>query len=212
MEDIIKKLKTDDERFDILNKALSVASENTIGFLAQELRKIRRSYDDTNIAGEEKEDRIVSADQLKRLEKTYLKQMKDIDISGALLDTEDFLYAFYLWQDLDNEAANLFLEEIFKDDIKKLKFFCFLAGSWSGTKGSGWSYSHSNYSDYFCGEEIYKQIQDLDKNNLDDFNEQQLIKLASFYLNYGKDEFYNVTEQQAKELVNEWRKCAVKNN
>ena len=47
-----------------------------------------------------------------------------------------------------------------------------------------------------------------DKSKLNVFTESELIKLASFVLNYHKDEMDDVTEKEAQQLVNEW-KCEV---
>ena len=68
-----------------------------------------------------------------------------------------------------------------------------------------WSFTHSNYSEYATAEEIYKAIQELDKARIAEFDEVELVKLASFYLNYNKDEFMHVTEQKAMKLVEQWK-------
>ena len=122
-----------------------------------------------------------------------------------MLDSDESAHAFYLWEDLDKENAQKYINRIFKDPIRKLKFICRLAGKWSGTNGTGWSFVHSNFSGYTTAGEIYESIQQLEKGRLDEFTETEQIKLASYYLNYNKDEYMHVTEQQAMELVKKWK-------
>ena len=50
-----------------------------------------------------------------------------------------------------------------------------------------------------------------DKNMIDEFTEMEQIKLASFVCNYDKGEFYHVSEDEARELLKQW-KLEVKNN
>ena len=43
------------------------------------------------------------------------------------------------------------------------------------------------------------------KKMLDDSSDIELVKLASFFLNYHKDEMDYATEQDAMKLVDEWK-------
>ena len=52
---------------------------------------------------------------------------------------------------------------------------------------------------------LYNLIQGFDKSRLNEFTEIEQIKLASFVLNYHKREMEHVNEQEALELVNEWK-------
>ena len=135
----------------------------------------------------------------------FLEKMHEFSKTATLLDKEDSAMAFFLWEDLDKERAQNYIRTVFTDPIRKLKYICTLAGRWSGGNGSGWSFTHSNYSEYATAEEIYKAIQELDKARIAEFDEVELVKLASFYLNYNKDEFMYVTDQKAMKLVEQWK-------
>ncbi len=50
-----------------------------------------------------------------------------------------------------------------------------------------------------------KAITDLDKSKLDQFTETEQIQLASFVLDYKKDEMDHVDEKKAKSLVLKWK-------
>ena len=79
-----------------------------------------------------------------------------------------------------------------------------MAGKWIGTSGSGWAFNQKDYSEYITDEEIYNLIQGYDKRKIQEFDFLDQIKLASFVLNYKKDEIYYANEQKANELVEEW--------
>ena len=44
-----------------------------------------------------------------------------------------------------------------------------------------------------------------DKNMLHEFTELEQIKLASFVCNYDKDEFNRTSEDEARELLKQWK-------
>lgn len=80
-----------------------------------------------------------------------------------------------------------------------------MAGRWNGTHGSGWSFNAKNYSEYITDDEIYNLIKEFDKSKLYKFTEIEQIKLASFVLNYNKTEMDHANEQEALQLLNEWK-------
>ena len=110
-----------------------------------------------------------------------------------------------MWECFDKDGVVDYLNELFKDEVNKLKFICAIADRWVGSNGSAWSFSTKNYSEYISQDEIYNLIQDFDKNKLDVFTETEQIQLASFVLNYHKHETDHVYEQDALELVNKWK-------
>lgn len=202
---LVRKLKTNEERFELFRDALLNANKFSLGAVARVIRKLEWAYGRFTDEKEEEKDQLVSLEQLICLEKMFLTKIEEFTKSDILLDTEETMQAFYLWRDLEKDQSQLYVREIFKNEIKKLKFICKYAGKWSGTNGSGWSFSHNYYSDYASEEDIYNSIQTMDKNKLGEFTELEQIQLASFVLNYQKDEFMHVTEEQAKQLVNQWK-------
>ena len=114
--------------------------------------------------------------------------------------------AFYLWECLDKDRAQIYLKEILKEDFNILKFVCSIASRWNGTDGSGWFFKLNNYLTYISPDTIYKKIQEFDKRDLYKFTLDDQIKLASFVLNYEKsDNNYGVNKKLAKNLVNKWK-------
>ena len=69
-----------------------------------------------------------------------------------------------------------------------------------------------NLKDIGCkygNEAIYELIQVYGKDHIDEFTELEQIKLASFVLNYDKDDMFQVNEQAAMRLVDEWTRSNV---
>lgn len=59
---------------------------------------------------------------------------------------------------------------------------------------------------YTTTEEVKKIIDEYDRKKMvNDFSEQELIKLASFVLNYKKDKIYRATLEMAVQKVIEWQ-------
>ena len=203
--DLMRKLRTDDERYSILCTALKNANEHSLGLMGHVINRIELAY--ARLAGnvEKKEDQIITLGQLEKLEKEYVKKIKSIGRTAKLVEIEDFNMIFYLWSCYNPDAANVYLKNGFKDDVFKLKFICRMAGKWNGTNGSGWGFDSKNYAEYISDEEVYELILGYAQDNLDKFTELEQIQLASFALNYKKDRMDHVPEQKARQLVQKWK-------
>ena len=87
-----------------------------------------------------------------------------------------------------------------------LRYVCRMAGKWTGSNGSGWSFDSLLNDKYTTTEEVKKIIDEYDRKKMvNDFSEQELIKLASFVLNYKKDKIYRATLEMAVQKVIEWQ-------
>lgn len=202
---IIKRLKTEEEKYDIIRSTVENINKTGLGMMARIINRIELAYGRLAGNSEKKDEQIISLNHLEELEKIYVARIRDIAKSESVLDMNGFNFVFYLWECLDKDGVEKYLKELFKSEVNKLKFICAMAGKWNGTNGSGWSFYSKNYSEYVSQDEVYDMIQSFDKNKLDEFTEVEQIKLASFILNYNKHEMDHVNEQEALKLVNEWR-------
>lgn len=110
--------------------------------------------------------------------------------------------AFSLWDILDsNNAQNYLTNTVFTNDVLKLKFVCKFAGRKSVKGKSGWSFNENNYDKYIKDSDIYISIKKLDVKKINDFTEEEKIKLASFILRY-KNVVEDVGDEDAKNYVN----------
>lgn len=155
---------------------------------------------------EEKDGQIISLSHLIEVEKMYVAKIHELSNVTLLVDIKEFSFVFYLWESFEKEEAKNYVDKLFEDDANKIRFVCALAGRWNGTNGCGWSFNSKSYSEYISDEEIFNLIQDYDKSKMEVFSSEEQIKMASFVLNYGKSEMFHVNEQEAMNLIKEWKK------
>lgn len=203
--DIIKRFKTEKEKYGIICSAVESVNKNGLGTMARIINRMELAYGRLSGNSEKKDEQIISLAHLEELENIYVTRVHAIVNSEPILDMNEFQIVFYLWECFDKDGAVDYLEELFKTEVNKLKFICAMAGKWNGTNGSGWSFYPKRYSEYISQDEGYNMIQSFDKNKLDEFTDIEQIKLASFALNYEKTEMDYVNEQEALKLVNEWK-------
>ena len=205
-EDLLNKLESQNERFDLLKNTIECIDKNGLGTLGRIINGIELAYG--RLAGdhEKKDKQVISIQQLEEIEQVYLDRLRTLAKSDDLIKIDGFGIVLYLWECFDKPEAKEYFDDILKNDILKLKFICSLAGRWNGTNGSGWTFYSKNYNEYVSDEEIYKLICSVDKRNLDDyFSNEEQIKLASFYLNYGKDEIEHANESSAQKQIKAWK-------
>jgi len=202
---LLKKIKSEDERYDVISAIAEAATKTGLGALARIINRIELGYG--RLAGdvENKEEQIIRLDQLRNLEQLYVTAIQRIATEEDLLDLNDFSYIIYLWEALDQENAPKYIQGLMQDENQTLKYVCAMANRWNGTGGNGWSFNAEQYSSYISDDEIYNLIQKYDKKRLHVFSDNEQIKLASFFLNYQKDEMYHANEQKAMKLVQEWK-------
>lgn len=203
--DIIKRIKTEEEKYKIIRSAVENANEIGLGAMAKIINRIELAYGRLAGKSEKLDEQIISLAHLEELEKIYVDKIQVVADSKLILDINDFNIVFYLWKCFDKDGAEKHLQKLFKNELNKLKFICALANRWNGSDGSGWSFSSRDYSKYISKDEVYNLIQNFDKSKLDGLTEIEQIKLASFALNYNQHEMDHINEREALKLVNEWK-------
>lgn len=202
---------------------------NVIYLLAMDREVVRRALTDVhNIDGNEYLEKIIQVPfELPELKKSklhniflnkldqiindlpgeviYVAKVRDIVNSEFILDRNEFNNVFYLWKCFDKDGVEAYLKGLLKTEVNKLKFICAMATKWHSTNGSGWRFYPQNYSEYISQNEVYNMIQGFDKSKLNQFTDIEQIKLASFALNYNKNEMDHADEQAALNLISEWK-------
>ncbi|WP_289460614.1 KAP family P-loop NTPase fold protein [Lactobacillus intestinalis] len=205
--ELLKKMKTKDEVYSVLNSTVCIADMDELSVLGRLINSIELAYGRLAGDSEKKEMQIISVDQLLDLEKKYVNRIYNVVDSKTIFDIETFSRVHYLWKCFDPEGLTKYLKELFtNNEMNKLKFLCATAICWRGFEEKKWNFSQKSYEEYFTKEEVYNLIQNLSASDLNQFNETQLIKLAAFVLNYHDSEMDDVSEKDAEKLVKQWRK------
>lgn len=204
-ESIIKRLNTEEERYSVVRSAVENANKSGLGTIAKMINRSELAHGRLAGKSERKNEQLVSLEHLEELEKTYVKKINDIVNIESIIDIDELGLVLYLWESFDNTGANSYMKKLLNNDVNKLRFICTTASKWRGTNGSGWSFYPEYYSNYISKDEVYSLIQSLDKEKLEAFTEIELIKLASFSLDYHNDDMDYVNEKDAIKLVNEWK-------
>ena len=204
IESILKKINSEEEKYQIIRSSVEKVDKNGLAEMARIINSIELSYGRLAGNSENKGRQIISLEHLKELEKIYVEKIRSITSSGLISDIKRFGIVFYLWECFDEEGVSEYLKNLFESEVNILKFICSIASEWQGTDGIRWDFSVKNYQKYISQDRIYNIIQNFDKNKLYKFTDIEKIKLASFVMNYQKNEMDYVNEQEAKKLVNQW--------
>lgn len=204
IEDIFKKINSEEEKYQIICSSVEKVDKNGLAAMARIINSIELSYGRLAGDSENKGKQIISLAHLEELEKIYVEKIRSITSSESISDIKWFGLVFYLWECFDEKGVSEYLEKLFESEVNILKFICSIASKWQGTDGVRWDFSGKNYQKYISQDEIYTIIQNFDKNKLYKFTDIEKIKLASFVMNYQKNEMDYVNEQEAKKLVNQW--------
>lgn len=197
----IEKLK---ERYQVINSALNNASVKNLGMIASIINTIESAYKEQVHQVENIEKQLLSLDHIARIEKLYISKINYIIDDYQIFDLHKGNIIFSLWRYLDKENAESYLDKILKRNINVLKFICSIAHRWNGTNSYGWGFNIDEYANIISKEEIYNTIQEFDKRKLSQFSKVDQIKLASFVLNYDKNDWDRVNEVDAQKLVDKW--------
>lgn len=205
LNDFFKRFSDSSEGYEIIKSSLEKADKDSIGEFAIIINRIELSYARLVGTSEKEYDQIISLDKLENLENVYVKKVKEILKDEPISDINEFYMALYLWECFDKESAYKYLNNLFKDDINKIKFICSMAEEWTNTDNEmGWSFSSNRYEKYITSEEVYELIKKLDKMKLEKFTDLEKLKIAAFYLSYKNGRLYDVSLEKAQELLKDW--------
>lgn len=203
--DIMNRINDESERYSLIKNVLENINKEQLGSLASFINEIEISHG--RLAGKEGniDKQLIGLHYLNNIEEIYISKINEITQSEAIIDIKGFYMAFYLWECIDKDRAQNYLDNILKEDCNILKFICAIASRWTSSNGdSGWDFPVDKYLTYVSKDTIYEKIQAFDKGLLDIFTLEDKIKLASFILNYESANHHNVSEEEAMKFVNDW--------
>ena len=207
VEKLLHRIKTEQERFELLCSILNDMDKNRVGAISIILYRIKLFYEGNS---EEMDAKVlISLKQLQKLEEIYILNIKWIIETEVISNIVGFHFAFFLWEKLSKEETLEYFNKIARSNINILKFISALATRWHGTGGKGWRIEASDYEEYIPKDKVYNKIKNLNKSDLSEFTDIEKIKLASFILNYQMNDIYPVNEEKAQELVEQWERNGI---
>ena len=199
IEKILDRLESDDERYRILYLSMLNINEINVGIFSKLLINLGQVHG----IFKNKSSTEINVEYLQKIYIKFVEKIKYITSNVSTSEIIEFRPVFYLWKYVNEEGLSQYSERIFETEVGKVKFITSLAGKWVGN-GEGWEYYSNEYNKYISDKELYSIIINFDKNMFHEFTELEQIKLATFVCNYDKGEFDRASEDEARELLNQW--------
>ena len=142
---------------------------------------------------------------LEILERNYALTIEYVLGYKNILGMEEFRRALCLWKRAERKEADDYVNNLLKDKVNKLKFICAMSESSDNQGRKCWSFPAKNYSEYISEDEVFNAIRDFNKKELDKFTKIEQVKLAAFALLHNNHNVQYVSDQEATELVYDWK-------
>ena len=207
VEALLDRVKTEQERFDLLNSMLEDMDKNRVGAIAIIICRIKLFYEENQ--GRMDINGLISLDHLQVLEKLYTLNIRAVIETEVISNIECFNVVIQLWKKLNKEETLDYFNKIAENNINMLKFVCALAKRWHSTNGARWGFEDSEYEEYIPKDEVYNEIKKLNKSDLSEFTDVEKIKLATFILNYQMNDIYPANEEKAQGLIEQWERNGI---
>ena len=133
--DIMNRINDESERYSLIKNVLENINKEQLGSLASFINEIEISHG--RLAGKEGniDKQLIGLHYLNNIEEIYISKINEITQSEAIIDIKGFYMAFYLWECIDKDRAQNYLDNILNEDCNILKFICAIASRWTSSNG-----------------------------------------------------------------------------
>lgn len=207
IEQLVSKIRTEQERYEFIRLRIDNANAIELGIMAYFIRVIEIKYERPISEFKDKNNLYVSLRHLEDLKKSYVEKIRSITAKEDLLMSPYYFVMFTLWDKLDREGVQIYLETLFKNKINILKFACRLSTLQHIDEIVGkycWTFDFQSYLEYFSEGEVCKIIHNLDITQLKMFTKEEQTILASFVLNYSTEKKKTYNGIEVIQLVDKW--------
>ena len=204
---LVSKIRTEQERYEFIRLRIDNANAIELGIMAYFIRVIEINYERPISEFKDKNNLYVSLRHLEDLKKSYVEKIRSITAKEDLLMLPDYFVMFKLWDKLDREGVQIYLETLFKNKINILKFACRFSTLQRIDEIVGqyyWTFDFQSYLEYFSEGEVCKIIHNLDITQLKMFTKEEQTILASFVLNYSTEKKKTYNGIEVIQLVDKW--------
>ncbi len=203
---LLKKIDSEQERYNILKDLVKNGDLYQLGAVCAELNSIEKAYGRHNLEQESDQEKIISKEQLGKIEVTFLERVHKIIEELDNVEENAYSNIIALWELIEPEKKHEYIRMYIANKKNHLRYICKTAGAWkSSGENEGWQFNALS-NDKYTTPNIAKDILDnYDKKQLvRDFTDQELLKLATLLLELEKGERH-VTKEEASQLVLKWK-------
>lgn len=210
--DLIKLLPLE-ERFLYLSELISVCSLDALSKISTIINIIELAYGRLSSNGKEESDnKIITLEELIKLESVFSERMKTALKSINLFDLDYWRIPAYLLENFEKDYYEEYIKESLKNDVNILKFLSSSVVVWIG---SGKQYEiQDTYKRHLSDERILKAIRTtIEQGTFIILPLEIQEKAAAFYLykinktNYEE----NVDQKDVEDIINKWKKHITSN-
>lgn len=200
----LEKIDCEQERYNLLEDLVKNGDVYQFGAVCSELHRIEQAYGRHNLEKKSGQAKIISEEQVCKIEVAFIKRVHKIIDKLDNLEDNAYESIIALWELIEPEEKHKYIKLYIANKKNHLRYICKMAGKWrSSGENEGWQFNMLS-RDKYTNKNIAKNIIDnYDKMQLvQDFTEQELLKLATLTLERGD---YHVTKEEASQLVLKWK-------
>lgn len=204
--DLMEKISEED-RLKFLSSIINKATSETLEGIAVFINIIELAYGRLAANGTEHGyKKVFTLEQLLSIEKVFSEKVKITLSTSNLFEISDWRMILHLLQAFDQEFADEYLINAFKDNKNILSFLWDSTPAWIGVSVS---YEiRDSYSKYLSKEQILKAINEcVDSKEIFSLPNETIRRSAAFYLHsIGKVSWDgNISQEDADKLIDDWK-------
>lgn len=203
IDSLLKRIESSDEKYNIYAEIIRNADIKTLNSLAADIIRIEVAYGRLASKSVNEKEQIIKIEHLNELEKNYVTRINYIlGNQHSLFECNKIIFIIYLWKNFDKESCYEYIGNLLKEPINILKFIVRISSEWTGTGGRGWEFPEDNYVEFVSKDMVLDVIDRYFKGEiLQEFNEEEEAKMASFILTTTKEYKNHISEKEALEYV-----------
>lgn len=162
MSDILFRVTDENTRYDLIAKMLSNSDFLSYQFLLHLLHVIELTHGRVAETDYVREDKLVALEHLYELEKVFLERTKNFLQTTNLLDWKEARRVSFLWEFIEKESYQDYMNKTLLEDISVLKYVSLKAGVWTGSYGvSGYEFKDKSYLTFLDDAKVNEIINSL---------------------------------------------------
>lgn len=161
ISDILFRVEDENKRYAMVAKMLSNSDFMSFQFLLHLLHVIELTHGRIAETEYMLKDKLVTLEHLYELERIFLERLKFFMLKDTLLDWKEERRASMLWEFIEKNEYQAYLEDTLKDNISVLKYISNRAGKWSVGNRYNYSFADKSYEENIEDARVLAIINDL---------------------------------------------------